>query len=103
MLQFVTLTQLSQPVATPVGVTTSFAEAKWHRGKTRLPDLLVARDVLLAVPARLSGRDDNAPFMLPADIVKSAQRALLALGGCWRMSRASTSFFLSENNGERDA
>jgi hypothetical protein len=24
-LQFVTLTQLSQPVATPVGVTTSFA------------------------------------------------------------------------------
>jgi hypothetical protein len=78
-LQFVTLTQLSQPVATPVGVTTSFAFAKWHRGKTRLPDLLVARDVLLAMPARLSSREGVASIRLPADIVNSAQRALLAL------------------------
>jgi hypothetical protein len=78
-LQFVTLTQLSQPVATPEGAATSFAKAKWHRGKTRLPDLLVARDVLLALPARLSGREGVAPFRIPADIVKSAQRALLAL------------------------
>ena len=78
-MQFVTLTQLSQPVATPVGVTTSFAFAKWHRGKTRLPDLLVARDVLLALPARLSGREGFAQIRLPADIVNSAQRALLAL------------------------
>ena len=78
-MQFVTLTQLSQPVATPVGVTTSFAFAKWHRGKTRLPDLLVARDVLLAMPARLSSREGVAPIRLPADIVNSAQRALLAL------------------------
>jgi len=44
-----------------------------------LPDLLVARDVLLALPARLSGREGYAQFRLPADIVKSAQRALLAL------------------------
>jgi len=78
-LQFVTLTQLSQPVATSEDVTTSFAFAKWHRGKTRLPDLLVARDVLLALPARLSGREGFAQIRLPADIVKSAQRALLAL------------------------
>jgi len=53
--------------------------AKWHRGKTRLPDLLVARDVLLALPARLSSREGFAPIRLPADIVNSAQRALLAL------------------------
>jgi hypothetical protein len=44
-----------------------------------LPDLLVARDVLLALPARLSGREGFAQIRLPADIVKSAQRALLAL------------------------
>jgi hypothetical protein len=44
-----------------------------------LPDLLVARDVLLALPARLSGREGFAPLRLPADIVKTAQRALLAL------------------------
>jgi hypothetical protein len=44
-----------------------------------LPDLLVARDVLLALPARLSGREGVAPIRLPADIVNSAQRALLAL------------------------
>jgi hypothetical protein len=44
-----------------------------------LPDLLVARDVLLALPARLSGREGFAQVRLPADIVKSAQRALLAL------------------------
>jgi hypothetical protein len=78
-LQFVTLTQLSQPVATSEDVATSFAFAKWHRGKTRLPDLLVARDVLLALPARLSGREGFAQIRLPADIVNSAQRALLAL------------------------
>jgi hypothetical protein len=53
--------------------------AKWHRGKTRLPDLLVTRDVLLALPARLSGREGVASIRLPADIVNSAQRALLAL------------------------
>jgi hypothetical protein len=40
---------------------------------------LVARDVLLALPARLSGREGFAQIRLPADIVKSAQRALLAL------------------------
>ena len=61
------------------GAATSFAFAKWHRGKTRLPDLLVARDVLLAMPARLSSREGVAPIRLPADIVNSAQRALLAL------------------------
>jgi len=44
-----------------------------------LPDQLVARDVLLALPARLSGREGFAQIRLPADIVKSAQRALLAL------------------------
>ena len=44
-----------------------------------MPDLLVARDVLLALPARLSGREGFAQIRLPADIVKSAQRALLAL------------------------
>jgi len=44
-----------------------------------LPDLLVARDVLLAMPARLSSREGVAPNRLPADIVNSAQRALLAL------------------------
>ena len=53
--------------------------AKWHRGKTRLPDLLVTRDALLALPARLSGREGVASIRLPADIVNSAQRALLAL------------------------
>ena len=40
---------------------------------------MVARDVLLALPARLSGREGFAQIRLPADIVKSAQRALLAL------------------------
>jgi hypothetical protein len=44
-----------------------------------LPDLLVTRDVLLALPARLSGREGVASIRLPADIVNSAQRALLAL------------------------
>ena len=44
-----------------------------------MPDLLVARDVLLALPARLSGREGFAQIRLPADIVNSAQRALLAL------------------------
>ena len=44
-----------------------------------MPDLLVARDVLLALPARLSGREGFALMRLPADIVNSAQRALLAL------------------------
>ena len=44
-----------------------------------MPDQLVARDVLLALPARLSGREGFAQIRLPADIVKSAQRALLAL------------------------
>lgn len=44
-----------------------------------MPDLLVARDVLLALPARLSGREGVAQIRLPADIVKSAQWALLAL------------------------
>ena len=44
-----------------------------------MPDLLVARDVLLALPARLSGREGVASIRLPADIVNSAQRALLAL------------------------
>jgi hypothetical protein len=44
-----------------------------------LPDLLVARDVLLALPARLSGREGFAQIRIPADIVNSAQRALLAL------------------------
>ena len=44
-----------------------------------MPDLLVTRDVLLALPARLSGREGVASIRLPADIVNSAQRALLAL------------------------
>ena len=44
-----------------------------------MPDLLVTRDVLLAMPARLSGREGVASIRLPADIVNSAQRALLAL------------------------